>query len=50
MLKRLDHPNVVKLLEIIDCPTSPYIMLVMEFLEGGPILDTCIQGRFQNAK
>eukprot|EP00879_Flechtneria_rotunda_P011490 GHRR01012003.1.p1 GENE.GHRR01012003.1~~GHRR01012003.1.p1 ORF type:complete len:620 (+),score=143.61 GHRR01012003.1:839-2698(+) len=40
IFKKLDHPNVVKLFEVIDPPGSQYMMLVMEFLEKGPVLQT----------
>lgn len=37
ILKLLDHPNVVKLLEVIDTPK--HIYLVMEYVEGGELFD-----------
>jgi len=40
VLKKLDHPNIVKLHEIIDSPSATYLMLVMEYMEQGPVLDT----------
>jgi len=46
ILKKLDHPNVVKLFEVIDPPGSQYMMLVMEFLEKGPVLQTHHQSGF----
>lgn len=46
ILKKLDHPNVVKLFEVIDPPGSQYMMLVMEFLEKGPVLQTHHQAGF----
>ncbi|WIA30403.1 hypothetical protein OEZ86_000488 [Tetradesmus obliquus] len=46
ILKKLDHPNVVKLYEVIDPPGSQYMMLVMEFLEKGPVLQTHDQAGF----
>ncbi|KAF8069424.1 GRIK2 [Scenedesmus sp. PABB004] len=46
ILKKLDHPNVVKLYEVIDPPGSQYMMLVMEFLEKGPVLQTLDQAGF----
>eukprot|EP00878_Enallax_costatus_P030765 GHUV01033553.1.p1 GENE.GHUV01033553.1~~GHUV01033553.1.p1 ORF type:complete len:398 (+),score=129.41 GHUV01033553.1:639-1832(+) len=46
ILKKLDHPNVVKLYEVIDPPGSQYLMLVMEFLEKGPVLQTHDQTGF----
>jgi serine/threonine protein kinase len=46
ILKKLDHPNVVKLFEVIDPPGSQYMMLVMEFMEKGPVLQTHNQSGF----
>ncbi|KAF6252984.1 kinase-like domain-containing protein [Scenedesmus sp. NREL 46B-D3] len=55
ILKKLDHPNVVKLYEVgwllrhccsDDPPGSQYMMLVMEFLEKGPVLQTRDQTGF----
>lgn len=40
VLKKLDHPNVVKLHEVIDPPGASYMMLVMEYLERGPVMET----------
>jgi hypothetical protein len=47
ILKKLDHPNVVKLYEVIDPPGSQYMMLVMEYLEKGPVLQTNGQAGFK---
>ena len=46
ILKKLDHPNVVRLFEVIDPPGSQYMMLVMEYLERGPVLQTRDQAGF----
>ncbi|KAJ9518570.1 hypothetical protein QJQ45_018618 [Haematococcus lacustris] len=46
VLKKLDHPNVVKLLEVIDPPSASYMMLVMEYMERGPVLETKGQSGF----
>jgi serine/threonine protein kinase len=40
IMKKMDHPNVVKLREVIDPPGGQYLMLVMEYLERGPVLST----------
>ncbi len=40
VLKKLDHPNVVKLHEVIDPPGASHMMLVMEYMERGPVLET----------
>jgi serine/threonine protein kinase len=36
ILSRLAHPHLVKLVEIIDSPTSPILYLVMEYVEVEP--------------
>jgi len=47
VLKKLDHTHVVKLHEVIDSPNATYMMLVMEFMEMGPVLDTKSQTGFK---
>ena len=37
VMKKLRHPNVVRLLEVIDDPTSEKLYMVMKYIEGGPI-------------
>lgn len=37
VLKKLDHPNVVKLREVIDDPSSDSLLLVMEYVAGGSL-------------
>lgn len=46
IMKKMDHPNIVKLHEVIDPPGSQYIMLVMEYMEKGPVLQTRGQGGY----
>ncbi|KAI8348985.1 kinase-like domain-containing protein [Mortierella sp. GBAus27b] len=37
IMKKCDHPNVVKLIEVIDDPTAKKIYLVLEYMEGGEV-------------
>ena len=46
LLKKLDHPNVVKLHEVIDSPGSPNLLLVLEYCESGPVMKTRGQSDF----
>ncbi|KAF9406238.1 hypothetical protein HW555_013321 [Spodoptera exigua] len=39
VLKKLDHPNVVKLVEVLDDPAEDHLYLVFQLLEGGPVID-----------
>ncbi|KAG0614010.1 hypothetical protein M758_6G144400 [Ceratodon purpureus] len=41
IMKRLDHPNIVKLHEIIDDPQSDNMYLVLEFMEHNRIFEGC---------
>ncbi|XP_063219592.1 calcium/calmodulin-dependent protein kinase kinase 1 isoform X2 [Bacillus rossius redtenbacheri] len=38
VLKKLDHPNVVKLVEVLDDPAEDHLYLVFELLEKGEVL------------
>ncbi|KAL3214540.1 hypothetical protein MRX96_007021, partial [Rhipicephalus microplus] len=38
VLKKLNHPNFVKLVEVLDDPDSDNLYMVFEFLEKGPYL------------
>ncbi|XP_046979448.1 calcium/calmodulin-dependent protein kinase kinase 1 isoform X1 [Schistocerca americana] len=38
ILKKLDHPNVVKLVEVLDDPMEDHLYLVFELLERGEVL------------
>eukprot|EP01018_Ginkgo_biloba_P014267 Gb_03216 [translate_table: standard] len=35
IMKQLDHPNIVKLVEVIDDPESDRFYMVLEYVEGG---------------
>ncbi|GBP20799.1 hypothetical protein EVAR_14525_1 [Eumeta japonica] len=39
VLKKLDHPNVVKLVEVLDDPAEDQLYLVFQLLDGGPVLE-----------
>ena len=41
ILSQLDHPNVVKLIEIFDEDDCVY--LVMELMEGGELFDRLVE-------
>lgn len=38
-LKRLQHPNIVQLVEVIDDPSTDKLYLVMDYLTKGTIED-----------
>jgi serine/threonine protein kinase len=38
VLKRLDHPNIVRLEEVIDCEESNKLYLVLEYARYGEIM------------
>ncbi|KAM8961296.1 calcium/calmodulin-dependent protein kinase kinase 2 isoform 2-T2 [Pelodytes ibericus] len=53
ILKKLDHPNVVKLVEVLDDPSEDHLYMVFELVKRGPVMDiptslplTEDQGRF----
>ncbi|GLI58969.1 hypothetical protein VaNZ11_000756 [Volvox africanus] len=43
VMKKVDHPHVVRLHEVIDPPGSSYLMMVMEYCEGGCVMETRAQ-------
>jgi serine/threonine protein kinase len=38
ILKKVNHPSIVKLRQVVDAPTSDKIFLVLEYMEGGEII------------
>ncbi|KAM4707779.1 calcium/calmodulin-dependent protein kinase kinase 2 isoform 2-T4 [Discoglossus pictus] len=53
ILKKLDHPNVVKLVEVLDDPSEDHLYMVFELVKRGPVMEipaaktlTEDQGRF----
>ena len=38
-LKKIDHPNVVKLVEVVDDPVEDNLYMVFELLEKGEVLE-----------
>ena len=41
MLRKIDHPNIVKIHGVYDTPTKLY--LVMDYLSGGELFDRIVQ-------
>jgi len=39
IMKKLDHPNVVKLVEVLDDPEQDNLYMVFELLKGGEVLE-----------
>ncbi|VBB32993.1 unnamed protein product [Acanthocheilonema viteae] len=39
ILKKLNHPNIVKLIEVLNNPNDKYFYMVFELLENGPVLE-----------
>ena len=37
LLKKLDHPNIVKMYEVINDPVSEHIYLILELVSGGKL-------------
>ena len=37
ILKKVHHPNIVNLVEVIDDPSTDSLLLVMEYVEGGTL-------------
>ncbi|OCT98415.1 calcium/calmodulin-dependent protein kinase kinase 2 [Xenopus laevis] len=39
ILRKLDHPNVVKLIEVLDDPSEDHLYMVFELVKSGPVMD-----------
>ena len=39
IMKKLSHPNVVRLREVIDDESGQYIFMALEYVPGGPLYD-----------
>ncbi|XP_032901815.1 calcium/calmodulin-dependent protein kinase kinase 1 isoform X2 [Amblyraja radiata] len=39
ILKKLDHPNIVKLMEVLDDPTEDNLHMVFELMSKGPVME-----------
>ncbi|XP_071999453.1 calcium/calmodulin-dependent protein kinase kinase 2 isoform X2 [Engystomops pustulosus] len=39
ILKKLDHPNVVKLVEVLDDPSEDHLYMVFELVKRGAVMD-----------
>jgi len=53
LLKRVNHPNIVRLLEIIDDEDHDKIYIVMEYVPGGPLMKGVVEQEpldFQTAR
>ncbi|KRZ71189.1 Calcium/calmodulin-dependent protein kinase kinase 1, partial [Trichinella papuae] len=38
ILKKINHPNIVKLVEVLEDTTNDYLFMVFEYVKNGPIL------------
>ena len=45
VMKRLSHPNVVQLIEVIDDPARDELYLVMELVTGGTLAEPIAKGQ-----
>ena len=39
LMKKLSHPKIVKLFEVVDDPENDYLFLVLELVRGGQVMD-----------
>ena len=40
IMKKLDHPNVLKLYEVIDDPSNDKLYMVLDYMDNGSVLGT----------
>ncbi|KAI9284470.1 kinase-like domain-containing protein [Umbelopsis sp. AD052] len=46
VMKLIDHPNIISLIDVIDLSDSPNLYLVLEYVEGGELFEYLVsQGR-----
>eukprot|EP00753_Platysulcus_tardus_P022624 PLAT9827.1.p1 GENE.PLAT9827.1~~PLAT9827.1.p1 ORF type:complete len:607 (+),score=246.76 PLAT9827.1:26-1822(+) len=38
IMSALDHPNIIKMVEVMDDPDVPHLYVVMEYVEGGAVM------------
>lgn len=46
IMKRLEHPNVVRLYEVIDDPKADKLYIIMEYLKNGSLQSKCASKAF----
>eukprot|EP00514_Thraustochytrium_sp_LLF1b_P000377 CAMPEP_0184515496 /NCGR_PEP_ID=MMETSP0198_2-20121128/4525_1 /TAXON_ID=1112570 /ORGANISM="Thraustochytrium sp., Strain LLF1b" /LENGTH=756 /DNA_ID=CAMNT_0026905751 /DNA_START=431 /DNA_END=2701 /DNA_ORIENTATION=+ len=44
IMKKLKHPNIVQLHEVLDLPHHNRLFLVMQYVNGGPVMDERLVG------
>ena len=48
LLKKLNHPNVIKLFEVIDDPAHNSLFLVLEYVSDGQLMDRISEVEYQS--
>jgi len=49
VMKKIDHPNCVRLFEVIDDPAQDELFLALEYVDGGEVADLCKDGPLQES-
>lgn len=44
ILKKLDHPNIVRLVDVLDVAKNNRVFLVLQYVNGGPVMQDSLQG------